>query len=67
VNGDGKMVDTIDQFVKQCGSSECYSNSGVQKWQESLADKQSTAGDNLLEGSLAGQKHRNITITSHNC
>ena len=37
MNGDGKMVDMIDQFVNQCGSSECYSNSGVQKWQESLA------------------------------
>ena len=31
------MVDMTDQFAKQCGSSECYSNSGVQQWQESLA------------------------------
>jgi hypothetical protein len=30
-------------------------------------DKTSTAGEYLLEGSLAGQKHRDITVTSRNC
>jgi hypothetical protein len=30
-------------------------------------DKPSTAGEYLLEGSLEGQKYRDITVTSHNC
>jgi len=44
------------------------SNSGVQQWQESLAQKKpSTTGEYLLEGSPARQKHRDITVTYHNC
>jgi hypothetical protein len=30
-------------------------------------DKPSTTGEYLLEGSLAGQMNKNITVTSHNC
>jgi len=54
VNGDGKIVDMIDKFAKQSGPKIVTSNSGIQQWQESLAQTNKASQVNTF--------HKNLTI-----